>query len=482
MTYESPHGAGDMGKVMKVVASVVREIKENRGKPRLWLQGSIPQRAGFNPGAAYEVEHLNDRTAIVLRVKPDGRYTVSKKEVKGKEEPLIDLNSVATLGGFAGMSAVRIVMGPNQIWVLPLAGEVKAKERKVRLMQELAEGRVTTAEICHGAGIMANGIHHGLKSVGIRPELVWALEHEQDALEVAIANNDAWSPETIPLALKMQDLAWSDDFVMSRVPKVSIVSAGVPCTAASKAGRSKKHLAMPENDPNAGQLCAPLLAIIAKINPAIVVIENVLPWFNSASASIVRTSLKDMGYELSEIAVDCGQYAIEARERQVLVASTRGISIDINSLIPPPRMVQTLGDVLEDIPVDSALWSTMDYLKEKEKRDIADGKGFRMSICGPDSVTIGTCGRGYGKVRSSEPKIPHPTDPTLLRQLTEKEHARVKGIPEKLIAGVSTTRAHELLGQSVVWPLFKAVGAFIGSKLSSIDPSIGSLDADLAIA
>src|SRR3546814_1027218 len=82
-----------------------------------------------------------------------------------------------------------------------------------------------------------------------------------------------------------------------------------------------------------------------------------------------------------------------------------------------------------DLDLDSPLWSTMSYLREKEERDIAAGKGFRMQIFQPDSTKIATLTRGYAKIRSTDPKLQHPTDPTLLRQITPVEHARLKGVP-----------------------------------------------------
>ena len=59
----------------------------------------------------------------------------------------------------------------------------------------------------------------------------------------------------------------------------------------------------------------------------------------------------------------------------------------------------------------------------------------------------------------------HPTDPDLLRQLNAREHARCKDIPEHLITGMSKTAAHELLGQSIAYLPFKAVGKLVGGTL-----------------
>lgn len=64
-------------------------------------------------------------------------------------------------------------------------------------------------------------------------------------------------------------------------------------------------------------------------------------------------------------------------------------------------------------------------------------------------------------IRSTEPKIAHPTNPELMRQLTPIEHCRCKGVSEKLIEGFCATTAHELLGQSVLYEPFRAVGKLV---------------------
>ena len=41
----------------------------------------------------------------------------------------------------------------------------------------------------------------------------------------------------------------------------------------------------------------------------------------------------------------------------------------------------------------------------------------------------------------------------------------MKAIPEETISGVSSTVAHQILGQSVAYPVFEAVGAALGQYL-----------------
>lgn len=110
----------------------------------------------------------------------------------------------------------------------------------------------------------------------------------------------------------------------------------------------------------------------------------------------------------------------------------------------------------------------MDGLKAKEERDKEAGKGFAMQILTERDMKCPTITKGYAKVRSTDPKLQHPSNPGLLRQFTPAEHARLKGIPEQLVSGLSATIAHELLGQSICYEPFLAVASLIGETLKNV--------------
>lgn len=131
-----------------------------------------------------------------------------------------------------------------------------------------------------------------------------------------------------------------------------------------------------------------------------------------------------------------------------------------------PGHKPTVADILEDVPLDSPMWKSYDYLEAKQVRDSEAGKGFKRQLVTAQDTSYGTIGRGYQKARSTEPFLLHPTDPTLSRLFTPGEHAAGKGIPVSVIAGVAATTAHEILGQSVIYPKFEAIGYAIGSFLT----------------
>ena len=114
---------------------------------------------------------------------------------------------------------------------------------------------------------------------------------------------------------------------------------------------------------------------------------------------------------------------------------------------------------------DSDRWKSFDYIAEKEKRDIANGKGFKRQLLTGLESRCGTIAKGYAKCRSTEPFLIHPENKELSRIFTPLEHCRLKGIPESLISGLSDTVAHQILGQSVIFPVFEDVAHAVGTSL-----------------
>jgi DNA (cytosine-5)-methyltransferase 1 len=454
--------------IKRLVAVTKTKVGTNRGAPRIYIEGVAPGRAGFSPGMRFTlIKHERGNVqGLILRIDTTGNRQVSQKIRNGREKSVIDINSCQALDILNGHEEVRVIMRVGEIWILPSSLEIRRRARLARLAAEIASGELSTAEVSHGIGVMANAIHEGLKEAELNPRMSWAIEIEDDSLEQAMVSNSAWSDDTVPIAMPLQEVAFSDTFVRESLSPVSMLNAGLPCTAASVAGRAKKRLAKPEDDAKAGHLVMGFLAIVAQSNPAVMILENVIPFWGSAGAAMLRTQLRELGYEIHQLDLIGSDFAIESRVRRVTIAVTRGLVIDAKEFRPDAYNEQPLSEVLESVALDDSSWSRMDGLKAKEQRDIDSGKGFRMEIANYDTTHCGMIGRGYSKCRSTEVKIAHPTQDGLLRQLTPIEHCRVKGIPEVLIEGAgSATRCHEMLGQSVIWPAFKQLAKWLGTTI-----------------
>ncbi|QKS64733.1 DNA cytosine methyltransferase [Cupriavidus gilardii] len=313
---------------------------------------------------------------------------------------------------------------------------------------------------------MSHAIHAGLERAGLKAKLQFANEIRPELLEHASTFNDAWESDTVPLAAPMQELAF-DDRGLAHIPKVEVLEAGIPCSGASRAGTAKRGLKHPEAHPEVGHLVVSALIILNKAAPAIVTIENVPTYANTASASILRSQLRDLGYTTHERILNGKEWgAMENRDRWCMVAVTQGIDFDFDQLMPPKAMRRVIGDLLDDIPADDARWGTMKGLVEKEARDRAAGKNFKMQVFEEGDDSVATLTKGYAKIRSTDPKLRHPSIPSLMRQFTPAEHARFKQIPPHLLGDASETMKHEMLGQSVVYEKFADVGHHIGNSVN----------------
>lgn len=445
----------------------IKKIGANKGKPRVWLEGLQAAIAGFQPGQRYDVE-VRGKT-LVLQVNPDGSRVVSAKTAGERVNPVIDLNSQALLAVFDGMAAVRVVAREGEIYILPLASELRKQERMQRLRERLENGEaIRMGSLSHGGGIMSHALHAGLERSGLKAELAFANEIRDDLMEQASQHNDAWSERTLPLVAPMQELAF-DERAMSHIPKVEVLEAGLPCSGLSKAGKSKRGLRHEADHPEVGHLVVGALVIISKANPAIVIVENVPPAAISETASILRNQLRDMGYDIQERMLSGKDWgSLEHRDRWCMVAVTHGIELDLDELLPPNTVVRKLEDVLEPISADDPRFKNYTYLKDKLIRDQEAGKGFAFKVVTPESTETGVLNKLYHKAQSTGTYLASPDDPDKMRLLTAVEHSRVKRVPERLIEGLSNTIAHEMLGQAVLYEPFQDLGQHVGNSLQRL--------------
>lgn len=446
----------------------VKKVGQNKGAPRVWLEGSETARAGFAPGQRYDIDVQGQM--VVLNANTDGSRVVSGKVIGERNNPIIDINSKALLAIFDGMAAIRVVVKKDQIYLLPLASEIKKRERFGRLRDKLEKGDpVAIGSLSHGGGILSHAIHAGLQHAGINSRLAFANEIRGELLEHAAAHNDAWSEDTQVLSAPMQELAFDERGVAS-IPKVEILEMGLPCSGQSRAGKSSRGLVNAEAHPLVGHLVVSALVILSKCNPAIAIFENVPDMATSASADILRNQLRDMGYNTHERVLNGKEWGtLENRNRWCLVATTVGIDFDFDQLQPPGASHQLIADVLDNsIGLDDPNWREFGYLKIKEVRDAAKGNSFSMQVLSPDGDSVPTLRKGYHKGGSTDPLLQHPEKSELLRQFTAQEHARIKGVPEALIEGLTNTIAHEVLGQGIVYPPFRGVAAHVGNSLNKL--------------
>lgn len=460
-----------------MITVINTSISESRSVARIWMEGQKLAHAGVEIGKRYIVKINEEDHQIELRPAPEdfeGRtISVSKRTRNSKQLPLIELRDEILDKVFGIGQKVRIAIRNARIVVTLCHIAKRVKERVMRFNNKISKGQpLETISCFHGGGVLDSAIHSGLEMAGVKSFVKVAVELEGKYLDSSLSNNpQLWSDESIVINSDIRDLnVLGDNF-----PKADLFVAGVPCTGASVSGLAKNKLAFAEEHSTAGSLFVDVLAFVKAMNPSIVVLENVREYINTASMTVIRSVLTHMGYELSMTILSGNELGcLEDRKRMCLVATTPGAceKIDFDQLRPVREKELTLSEILEVVPESSDRWKKLEYLAKKEIRDKAAGKGFARQLLTGEEEKCGVSGRGYAKIRSTEPQIISPFDAEKSRIFTPVEHARVKGIPEHMIEGLSDTTAHEVLGQSVCYPAFQSVGLLIGETIHRVKNGI----------
>lgn len=447
-------------------ALINTKLGQNRGRPRFWVEGMKLAREGITPGRKYRLD-FNDGKMVLDFSGDDGDRTVSRRKRRDLEMPIIDITAGELAEIFKDCDALRVVVKGDRIIVSAHPSEEKIREREARLIEKLNTSEpLQIASLFHGGGVLDKALHRGLKSAGVTSYCKLAVELEEAYIESSLRNNpEIWREDSIIFQGGIQQAVFGNS-------KFSIegLTAGIPCTGASRSGAAKNKLSCAEEHDAAGSMFFYFLRFVETLNPAFILIENVPTYQNTASMMVIRQVLDNLGYTLQETVLDGNEMgALEKRERLCVVAISKGLDgiFSFDGLKPVRQKEASLNDVLDVVDPGSDLWRDKGSLFDKAERDAKNGKNFKMQVIDGSESFCGTIGRHYAKWRSTEPLIAHPDKDQWLRKLTPVEHARVKTIPESLVADCSDTIAQQILGQSVVFCAFEAVGQHLGHSLNT---------------
>ncbi|MGX9960579.1 DNA cytosine methyltransferase [Xanthomonas euvesicatoria] len=449
------------------------KMGSSKGAPRLWLEGLRLTDCGFEPGTKFRVDLDLVARQVRLKIDEQGDRSVSQRQRSlsnggVKVTPIVDVTGGKLAVVLGEGARVRATLSAGEIVFDLHPVDLAIEQREKRAREQLAEGFLTEASICAGAGVAALALREGIEDAGLDTRIDFIVDREMKYLQVAVDNNPAIDENTRLYEASLEELDPAD------LTHVACLQLSLPCTGHSKSGKAKRKLTSAEEHPTDALAIFGALKIIDAVQPSVLVSENVADAKGSASYELLEQYLREQGYDLFDSVYDGGQAgSLENRRRWWLIAISRGLSagFSMDDVPDQPRQFATLGDALEDIPHDDDRWRSYDYLIEKAKRDAAAGKNFKRSIVGPDATTIGTLGKGYAKGRSTEAQLGRAIDEKT-RLLSPVEHARVKGIPPELVDGVSVTTSHEVLGQSILFGHAKGIGQAIGAHFARIQPPV----------
>ncbi len=443
-------------------------LGERRGALRFWQEGLRLASAQFYPGESISLKSIPELSTMIVEL-GEGEHTVSGRKNRYKEEktPIIDINNKLLEETFGVARLLRTSYYNRKLVIQAHSHELNRLIAIDDFKANLRAGVLSVGTVCVGGAICSQAIKKGAETQDVRLEGEWVIDIENKYLQSMLDNTDVASSNTT-----IVEGALGDVEVEQLVP-VNVLNLSLPCTGYSVSGRSKNRLENPESHKTAGTAILKTMEIVEKLMPPVITNENVVPFASSASADLMSGRLRELGYHVETRVLGGEMGTLEDRKRSILVASHPSLSLSLDTLMPLMRKEDSIKDILEDIPLNDPSWKTYDYLAKKEIRDKEQGKGFRRQLLSGEEESCGVIGRGYAKARSTEPFVLHPTNPELSRLFTEKEHAAVMKIPVELVANMSKTQAHEILGQSGSYALFTALGAWLSkesrSKLESMD-------------
>ena len=412
---------------------------------RIWLEGSNVAKAGFLRGYLYNVAYHRMAGKISLTLHKEGTKKVSGRTRNGKDVPIIDLINKSIGEVFPTGTRLRVTFQKGMITIIESKEEVAQKEREKKFVTKVRSGEpLKEATLFAGGGISTEAIHQAIHDAGGTSNVTWIAECELKYVESANQNCMAITDATAILVGTVEEIEDED------YGQCDILSFSMPCAGFSKAGRVKHRQSAEQHS---GTALFGVTRAIRSANPAIIISENVREAQDSPIYILLKSELTRLGYTWYEQILDASHTGtFENRPRYWLVALSNGLAATYEGGILPHRdatsQPKTLNNLLDNV-IPENMWCENQYLKDKQKRDAAAGKGFanRQLLLG-DETRIGTIGRYYAKKRSTEPFIVRDVDDKE-RLLTPNEHAKVKSIPTHLIQGVPTTTAHEIMGQSV---------------------------------
>lgn len=417
------------------------KIGANKDAPRLWIESSRLARLGFGPGTGIAVARSG---GMGISIRPAGpgvaaNRVSSRRAPGGATRPIIDINSRASLSGLAGFGHARVRGSFGRLDVAPSArafaiARARAADPPFRALELFAGGGTLSDAV---AASPAFRVAAGCE---INPDFadVWEARHPE--ADLVVGDIRAVAP--------------------AELPRFDVLVAGIPCTSHSPLGRAKKGLAGRPEEGDTGDLFIPVLGIVAARMPLACVFENVPSFGTSAAGGLIRSTLRNLGYDTRETVLRPHEQWGEPQDRRrwAMVATLLpGFEIR-----PPMRAFEgRVGDFLDapdparDAAEAARIARTIEGLRRHSARHRAMGHGFGFTVVDGTESRCPTVVASYHKTNIG-PFVATPAGPRLLR------------VPEiERLCGSSTdapgyAQAVRILGQGVqgrVWAeIFRQLG------------------------
>lgn len=265
------------------------------------------------------------------------------------------------------------------------------------------------------------------------------------------------------------------------IPKFDILCAGFPCQPFSLAGISARYGLKREHgfkDEKQGNLFFEIIRIVKYHKPSVVFLENVAnleKHDKGQTLTIIRKSLKDMGYHFEYKVIDASTQVPQRRKRIYMIA-TLNKKFNFKEVSPKASKVK---DIFEKKPdprftISDKLWASH---QARTIRNQEKGNGFRHYMVDPDGIANTLTSR-YGKDGRENLIVQKGRNP---RMLTPRECARLMGFPDTYKLPLAKTPAYRQFGNSVCVPVIESLASQIYEQLFQKELSKVTVDEKLVL-
>lgn len=297
---------------------------------------------------------------------------------------------------------------------------------------------------------------------------------ERAGFDVAVCvDNDPSSCDTLRRNRPEWDVFEGDirDYRPPRGLRADVVIGGPPCQGFSTAGKGNP------DDPR-NFLWMEYFRIVRSIQPRVVVIENVSGMAhkkNGDHISGIFAELEGLGYEYVYGVLNAADFGVPQNRRRLIIIGAK----DVVPTLPAPTVERpvTVGDAISDLA--GVVDPTINHVPNRHAPHVVERwqmlepgeadpnyRRSRLDLDAP-SCTI-RAGGGYGPRGDHLAGFHPPIHPTLPRQLTVREAARLQSFPDDWIFEGSKTAQGRQVGNAVPVLLGEALGHHVAAMLHGV--------------
>jgi DNA (cytosine-5)-methyltransferase 1 len=429
---------------MEQLRTSVIQLGENRGAPRVYLQGGWLVKAGFKANSRFRATF--GKGSVTLELDEQGDRKVSGK--KQDTVPVVDINT----------QELAKSLTSKRLEVKAFLNKIVITATCIALLVASRSFAATEGSLFSGGGFLSQAA----REAGFTPR--FAVEINEQYADIFERNH----PEAVMFNCSAEEVAYD---TLRQFRPLGLLTMGIPCEPYSnirrldRGGQTKRDQSLPPEAHEAGDLTFWAARAVEATNPYTVIVENVPGYLNSASGFILQAVLRRLGYNVDARIVDPVEYGeLTGRKRAVIVAHSGPIQWP-----EPSHTVRRLGDILDPEPHDWFNRETKSWVFNHWDAQTAKGNGFAAQQVTAESHSVGTIKKRYLAMQGDNPVVMHPTRPETARWFTLNELKKLHGIPEQYDLSGAKTLAGEVIGQGVVVSVFqRIIEAVTGVKRDAV--------------